>query len=439
MTSVGAVSVASESGGRVATSTNEPCPKGLGLRAQFAEAGENPRVLLTAALSYAQRGWRVFPVVPRRKAPPMTEKGCHDGTTDIPTILRWWSDNPDANIGIATGTQSKLVVVDLDVYKVKDAALAFEKDHHAPKTYTVATPRGGRHLYFELGSRQQARCTAEVSGVCVKANGGYVIAPPSSTTDGQYSVIDPRKPAKAPASLCLPLPATQRQTNPTSATLHRPPQTTEQCSERMTSDDSDDSEQSIAEIALAHVSAGAHQNNRALFDLARDLKRFELKHGVLTAADKAESFSVWFEESHNRGVLRADQSRDDYFTEYLWACSCAIFPKGSGAITALFERAQKEPFPSESNYFEDDNKRLLVALCYQLHLTANRGVWFLSGRTGARLVLGDPGRQTTVSQWLREFAALGILQVTQQHTAAKARRYRYIEQPPVTQGKIQTK
>ncbi len=31
---------------------------------------------------------------------------------------------------------------------------------------------------------------------------------------------------------------------------------------------------------------------------------------------------------------------------------------------------------------------------------------------------------------------LGILVVTEQHTATQARRYRYIEQQPVTQGRI---
>jgi hypothetical protein len=219
-----------------ACASSEHPAQRLGLRAQPANDGANGSALLTAALHYAARGWRVFPLVPKRKA-PMTEHGCHDATTDPGVILRWWSDHPDANIGIATGARSRLLVADVDTYKVPNALEALERDcGPLPKTYTVAIPRGGRHLYFALGARQEARCTAAVDGVCLKGACGYVIAPPSMTCDGQYAVTDARKPAKAPASLCKQPETPQRQTPPRSSNPSRAP---EHCSERMTSDDSE--------------------------------------------------------------------------------------------------------------------------------------------------------------------------------------------------------
>ena len=74
--------------------------------------------LSTRALKYATNGWRVVPMHAiqeghctcqqgaRCKNPgkhPMTLHGVKDATIDENTIKKWWSDNPNANIGIATG------------------------------------------------------------------------------------------------------------------------------------------------------------------------------------------------------------------------------------------------------------------------------------------------------------------------------------------------
>ena len=366
----------------------------------------------------------------------MTEHGCHDATTDPRTILRWWTDHPDANIGIATGSGSGLVVVDLDLYKVPEALQAFEAEHGKTRTYTVETPRGGQHRYFALGARQTARCTGEEHGVCIKGDGGYVVAPPSKTADGVYSLLDARNPARAPQTICRTTPPKRRMKPADPATTQAPRAGI--CSERTTSDDSDDSEQ-FARIVSGCVAPGLHRNNSALFNLVRELKGFELAHGTLSPADKIEAFNRWYLESHHRGVLRNNSSRDDYLAEYLRAWTCAKIAKGE-SIEPYWERAKAEPLPPEASYFEGEQKRLLVALCYQLHRAARGGVWFLSGRTGAALIFGKDqreARQTTMSQWLRELTGLGILRVAQDSTHKRARRYLYIEQKSVTPGVIE--
>src|SRR5579875_2962345 len=71
--------------------------------------------ILTAALSYARRGWHVFPCRPRAKDPDgrLAPRGHLQATTDEATIRRWWAASPHANIGIACGP-SGLIVLDID-------------------------------------------------------------------------------------------------------------------------------------------------------------------------------------------------------------------------------------------------------------------------------------------------------------------------------------
>ena len=66
------------------------------------------------AISYAQKGWAVFPLIPNSKK-PLTTHGLKDASKDIRQIEEWWTKWPDANIGIATGAISGIDVVDVDV------------------------------------------------------------------------------------------------------------------------------------------------------------------------------------------------------------------------------------------------------------------------------------------------------------------------------------
>ena len=71
-------------------------------------------MMLERALAYADLGWAVFPLMPNSKA-PLTKHGFKDASKDPADIKRWWTDQPAANIGIATGVISGLVIVDVDV------------------------------------------------------------------------------------------------------------------------------------------------------------------------------------------------------------------------------------------------------------------------------------------------------------------------------------
>jgi hypothetical protein len=68
---------------------------------------------LEAALAYAGWGWPVLPLKPNLKT-PATDHGVHDATTDPEQIRKWWTQDPERNIGVAAGRVSKLTVFDVD-------------------------------------------------------------------------------------------------------------------------------------------------------------------------------------------------------------------------------------------------------------------------------------------------------------------------------------
>jgi Bifunctional DNA primase/polymerase, N-terminal len=151
---------------------------------------------LSYALQYAARGWPVFPVRAYGKAPLATlaPNGVHTATTDTSQITKWWTTRPDANVAIATGTEARLGVLDIDTRNDGFASLDALVAQHTPfpATFSVCTGGGGRHYYFtfpahaEFSNRAAAR-----PGIDFKWSGGYVVAPPSVHESGRaYEVLD---------------------------------------------------------------------------------------------------------------------------------------------------------------------------------------------------------------------------------------------------------
>ncbi len=60
-----------------------------------------PPSMLEAALHYAlELGWRVFPCGREDGKKPLTRHGHNDATTDESQIRSWWTEYPNANIGV---------------------------------------------------------------------------------------------------------------------------------------------------------------------------------------------------------------------------------------------------------------------------------------------------------------------------------------------------
>lgn len=68
--------------------------------------------LVEAALNYAHNGWPVFPL--HGKMPNKDFHWREEATTDPIRIEILWREHPTANIGLATGETSGVIVLDMD-------------------------------------------------------------------------------------------------------------------------------------------------------------------------------------------------------------------------------------------------------------------------------------------------------------------------------------
>lgn len=143
--------------------------------------------LKQAALHYASLGLAVFPLQEKEKKPLPGGHGCKDATTEAGRVAAWWDRLPNANIGIATG--DGLLVVDLDRKADADGAQSLTdwENAHGKKlphdTWIASTGSGGTHLFYRIAGQQKNRANL-LPGVDIRADGGYIVAPPSVHPNG---------------------------------------------------------------------------------------------------------------------------------------------------------------------------------------------------------------------------------------------------------------
>lgn len=167
----------------------------------------SPSSALPFALAYARRGWRVHPVHwPTRAGSGGARCSCAFGarcpsvgkhpmllgwpdlaTTSEDVIRAWWREHPSANVGIATGPASGLLVLDVDPRNGGDLALEALLASHGglEPTMRVETGGGGVHFYLAHPSGGAPLRGALAKGLDVKAGGGTVVAPPSLHASGR--------------------------------------------------------------------------------------------------------------------------------------------------------------------------------------------------------------------------------------------------------------
>jgi hypothetical protein len=146
--------------------------------------------MLNAALAYALLGWRVHPLKPSTKIP--FTKWKDSATTDEKQIRNWWIQTPSANIGIATGSDS-VVVLDVDIKGDKrgdNSLLELFDQHGAIDTLMAKTPSGGFHLYMTPDPKHTYSNAVDFAeGLDFRADNGYIVAPPSQIGGASYEWV----------------------------------------------------------------------------------------------------------------------------------------------------------------------------------------------------------------------------------------------------------
>lgn len=157
------------------------------------------RELLDTALAYLEHGITLLPVHSTDSAGacscgdpdcgspgkhPRTTHGLLDASDNPRQIRNWWRRWPDANIAMSCGASGR-VVVDVDDKDGRPgpetwSALKQELDIESDDTATVRTPSGGAHVHFLAEGHHIGSGNDRLGGgVDVKAEGGYVLLPPS--------------------------------------------------------------------------------------------------------------------------------------------------------------------------------------------------------------------------------------------------------------------
>lgn len=142
------------------------------------------------ALRYQQQGYAVLPAGRGVKQPHRMlgdRGGVHWATTD-PAMPPWaWGQDPAANIAVATGWRSRLVVIDLDVKAGADGPSEWGRFLGSNRLAMPATlpcwaetPSGGMHIWLRTPAGAAVRGVQGIlPAVDVKGDGGYVLAAPS--------------------------------------------------------------------------------------------------------------------------------------------------------------------------------------------------------------------------------------------------------------------
>ena len=157
--------------------------------------------MLESALRYLELGWNVIPVN-RKKRPRLSSWEQYQSRKVTESEVRsWWTKWPNANIAVITGNVSGIVVVDVD----SSEGLHNIEPYLNGSTLTCQTGGGGKHLYFSHPGNGKVLPNAVglLPGVDLRADGGYVVVPPSVHQSRKYyRWTDPNiKPSSIPKGL----------------------------------------------------------------------------------------------------------------------------------------------------------------------------------------------------------------------------------------------
>jgi putative DNA primase/helicase len=167
--------------------------------------GKSHHTLMAHAILYAQKGYAVVPMHTAKEGVcscfkgatcsspgkhPWNVDGVKGASTKTRQVRKWWRDHPTANIGIATGQKSNILVLDVDPRNGGNETLklTIQTLGEFARSIVSNTGGGGTHYVFELPEfrvRKDSAGNVFGAGLDVLSNGAIMVAPPSVHVSGK--------------------------------------------------------------------------------------------------------------------------------------------------------------------------------------------------------------------------------------------------------------
>jgi len=179
---------------------------------------------------------------------------------------------------------------------------------------------------------------------------------------------------------------------------------------------------SIEDALRVSMPTKKRENNALLFKLARAVKTLEVKGQNFDLPQLDAIFDQWYARA--KKFLRAGQTREDYYLEFMNACQRAKFPLGGVKVAEAWAKATSQPLPAEAMNFSNPQIRLLVAFLKQLQAMQGAEPFFITYRDCAAL-LGH-STHSTAATWLGALVMMKYIRVAMPGNERQATRYFYV-------------
>ena len=138
------------------------------------------------ALNYLQRGWAVLPIEPGSKKPYVRWKPYQERLPTEEQVTRWFSEWPDAGIGLVLGPVSGVLALDVDSEQAYGVLLGrLGKEPRAPKVLSGSAKPCRFHLFFRHPVVQtKAKHTPWHPHLEFRGHKGILVLPPSLHPSG---------------------------------------------------------------------------------------------------------------------------------------------------------------------------------------------------------------------------------------------------------------
>ena len=296
------------------------------------------------------------------------------------------------------GADSDLLVIDVDQAHGGPVSLegVLPRLGRLPDHPVARTGGGGTHRLFKHPGGRVASRQAVAEGIDVRADGGYIIAPPSLHASGSLY---------------------EWQTDPEETP---PPTLPEWWLDWLTSSGHRDTEaqdivegcrwdgvpveEAVKRAIVATMPTAFRQRHDLLFKFARWLKG----HPALVDAPAA-ALKPYLRQWHQAALpkIRTKAFEDSWF-DFAEGWSKVRHPMGSGPMGEILKRAVAAEPPAVAMQYEQPALRLLVSLCRELQREAGRRPFYLSVRTAAEQIGVSPSQAAT---WLNGLVIDGILKL----------------------------